>query len=138
VAFSLVIGDDPRLPLDMALMNLVYRTLVLLSLLTPPLATQAQPAAPASTSSGQTYPSKIIRVIIPWPGGSNDAAGRLTFQKVAESVGQPVVIDNRPGASGTIGAVLVARSAPEQFAARLRADYDKSAKLIAATGVTVN
>ncbi len=60
-----------------------------------------------------SYPAKIVRVVIPWPGGSNDAAGRLTFQKIAESWGQPVVIDNRPGASGTIGAALVARSAPD-------------------------
>jgi tripartite-type tricarboxylate transporter receptor subunit TctC len=56
-----------------------------------------------------------VRVVIPWPGGSNDAAGRSVFQKIAESVGQPVVIDNRPGASGTIGATLVARSAPDGY-----------------------
>lgn len=68
--------------------------------------------APAGTGG---YPSKIVRVVIPWPGGSNDAAGRLVFQKVAESWGQPVVIDNRPGASGTIGAALVARSAPDGY-----------------------
>ncbi len=66
-------------------------------------------------SHAQPYPSKIVRVVIPWPGGSNDAAGRLTFQKIAESWGQPVVIDNRTGASGTIGAALVARSAPDGY-----------------------
>jgi tripartite-type tricarboxylate transporter receptor subunit TctC len=63
----------------------------------------------------QTYPSKLIRVVIPWPGGSNDAAGRLVFQKVSESIGQPVVIDNRSGASGTIGAAFVSRSAPDGY-----------------------
>lgn len=63
----------------------------------------------------QPYPAKIVRVVIPWPGGSNDAAGRLAFQKIAESWGQPVVIDNRPGASGTIGAAAVARSAPDGY-----------------------
>jgi tripartite-type tricarboxylate transporter receptor subunit TctC len=63
----------------------------------------------------QTYPSKIVRVVIPWPGGSNDAAGRLVFQKVSESIGQPVVIDNRSGASGTIGAAYVARSAADGY-----------------------
>ena len=66
-------------------------------------------------AQSQPYPSKIVRVVIPWPGGSNDAAGRLTFQKIAESWGQPVVIDNRTGASGTIGAALVARSAPDGY-----------------------
>ncbi|HTD90358.1 MAG TPA: tripartite tricarboxylate transporter substrate binding protein, partial [Burkholderiales bacterium] len=72
-------------------------------------------AQPTATGSGQAYPSKIVRVVIPWPGGSNDAAGRVVFQKVAESVGQPVVIDNRPGAAGTIGATLVARSAADGY-----------------------
>ena len=69
----------------------------------------------ASTAASTVYPAKIVRVVIPWPGGSNDAAGRLVFQKIAESWGQPVVIDNRPGASGTIGATLVARSAPDGY-----------------------
>lgn len=63
----------------------------------------------------QTYPAKIVRVVIPWPGGSNDAAGRLVFNKIAESVGQPMVIDNRAGASGTIGAALVAKSPPDGY-----------------------
>jgi tripartite-type tricarboxylate transporter receptor subunit TctC len=103
-----VIGDDLGLLGDMGTMNFAIRMLAFLGLLTLPLASKAQtPAAP--------YPSKIVRVIIPWPGGSNDAAGRLVFQKVAESWGQPVVIDNRPGASGTIGAALVARSAPDGY-----------------------
>ena len=63
----------------------------------------------------QAYPSKIVKVVIPWPGGSNDAAGRIVFQKVAESIGQPVVIENRAGASGTIGAAYVAKSAPDGY-----------------------
>ena len=64
---------------------------------------------------GQAYPSKLVRVVIPWPGGSNDAAGRIVFQRVAESWGQPVVIENRSGASGTIGAAFVAKSAPDGY-----------------------
>jgi tripartite-type tricarboxylate transporter receptor subunit TctC len=67
------------------------------------------------TAFAQAYPSRLIHVVIPWPGGSNDAAGRLVFQKVAESVGQPVVIENRAGASGTIGAGFVAKSAPDGY-----------------------
>ncbi len=66
-------------------------------------------------AQAQPYPSKVVRVIVPWPGGSNDAAARLVFQKIAESWGQPAVIDNRSGASGTIGAALVARSAPDGY-----------------------
>lgn len=78
-----------------------------------PLAVQSQ--SPAGQAAATAYPAKIVRVVIPWPGGSNDAAGRLVFQKIAEWWGQPVVIDNRPGASGTIGATLVARSAPDGY-----------------------
>ena len=66
-------------------------------------------------AQAQPYPSKVVRVIVPWPGGSNDAAARLVFQKIAEVWGQPAVIDNRAGASGTIGAALVARSAPDGY-----------------------
>ena len=67
------------------------------------------------TTFAQAYPSRLIRVVIPWPGGSNDAAGRIVFQKIAESVGQPVVIENRAGAAGTIGAGFVAKSAPDGY-----------------------
>ena len=63
----------------------------------------------------QAYPSKLVRVVIPWPGGSNDAAGRIVFQRVADSWGQPVVIENRAGASGTIGAGFVAKSPPDGY-----------------------
>ena len=68
-----------------------------------------------SAAFAQAYPSKIIKVVIPWPGGSNDAAGRIVFQRVAESIGQPVVIENRAGASGTIGAAYVAKSPPDGY-----------------------
>ena len=68
-----------------------------------------------SAAFAQAYPSKIIKVVIPWPGGSNDAAGRIVFQRVAESIGQPVVIENRAGASGTIGAGFVAKSPPDGY-----------------------
>jgi tripartite-type tricarboxylate transporter receptor subunit TctC len=63
----------------------------------------------------QAYPARLIRVVIPWPGGSNDAAGRIVFQKIGESIGQPVVIENRAGAAGTIGAGFVAKSAPDGY-----------------------
>jgi tripartite-type tricarboxylate transporter receptor subunit TctC len=67
------------------------------------------------TAHAQAYPSRLIRVVIPWPGGSNDAAGRMVFQKIGESIGQPVVIENRAGAAGTIGAAFVAKSAPDGY-----------------------
>ena len=95
----------------MRISGFCFCILILLATVAPLTAS----AQTASTSPGTSYPSKIVRVVIPWPGGSNDAAGRLVFQKVAESWGQPVVIDNRPGASGTIGAALVARSVPDGY-----------------------
>jgi tripartite-type tricarboxylate transporter receptor subunit TctC len=73
-------------------------------------------AQPTSTGSGQAYPSKPIRFVVPYPaGGPLDTVARLLGQKVAESAGQPVVIDNKPGAGGNIGADSVAKSAPDGY-----------------------
>jgi len=64
----------------------------------------------------QGYPVKTVRVVIPWPpGGSNDAVGRIVMQKVAESMGQQFVIDNRAGAAGSIGAEPVAKASPDGY-----------------------
>lgn len=64
----------------------------------------------------QEYPTKPVRLIIPFaPGGSNDILGRLIGAKLSETLGQQVVIDNRPGAGGSIGVELAARSAPDGY-----------------------
>mgnify|MGYP003339457227 FL=1 len=64
----------------------------------------------------QTWPAKPVRVVIPWPpGGSNDVVGRIVMQKVGESLGQQFVVDNRPGASGAIGAEPVAKAPPDGY-----------------------
>lgn len=64
----------------------------------------------------QTYPTKPIRLVVPFPpGGSLDVVARAIGQKLTEAWGQPVVIDNRPGAGGNIGADLVAKSAPDGY-----------------------
>jgi tripartite-type tricarboxylate transporter receptor subunit TctC len=66
--------------------------------------------------SAQTYPSKPIRLVVPFPpGGSLDVVARAIGQKLSEAWGQPVVIDNRPGAGGNIGADLVAKSTPDGY-----------------------
>ena len=72
-------------------------------------------AAPAADQA-QGYPSRPIRVVVPFtPGTGMDLIARNVGPKLAERVGQPVVIDNRPGASGNLGAELVARAAPDGY-----------------------
>jgi len=67
-------------------------------------------------SWSQSYPSRPIKVIIPFPpGGPTDVLGRIVAQKLGERLGQNVVIDNKPGASGMIGADMVAKSAPDGY-----------------------
>jgi tripartite-type tricarboxylate transporter receptor subunit TctC len=64
----------------------------------------------------QAYPAKPVRVLIPWPpGGSNDVVGRIVMHKLAETLGQQFVIDNRPGASGSIGSDVVAKAPPDGY-----------------------
>jgi len=64
----------------------------------------------------QAYPAKTVRVVIPWPpGGSNDVVGRIVMQKLGESLGQQFVIDNRPGAAGSIGSDVVAKAPPDGY-----------------------
>jgi tripartite-type tricarboxylate transporter receptor subunit TctC len=72
--------------------------------------------ATACTAAAQDYPSRPIRYIVPQaPGGSSDTLARLVTQRVADSIGQPVVVDNRPGATGVIGTEVVARASPDGY-----------------------
>lgn len=73
-------------------------------------------AATPSTVTGQGWPTKPIRFIVPFPpGSSTDAAARVVGQKLGETLMQPVVIDNRAGASGSIGCEMAARAAPDGY-----------------------
>ncbi|MBI4193546.1 MAG: tripartite tricarboxylate transporter substrate binding protein [Betaproteobacteria bacterium] len=75
----------------------------------------ALPAAPMVVSA-QDYPSKPVRLIIPWAaGGSTDSIGRILGQKLADYTGQQWIIDNRGGATGTIGHALAAKAAPDGY-----------------------
>ena len=72
--------------------------------------------AAAMPAHGQPYPSRTVRVVLPFPaGGGSDLIGRLVVQKLSGALGQPVVVDNRAGASGNIAAELVAKAPPDGY-----------------------
>jgi tripartite-type tricarboxylate transporter receptor subunit TctC len=70
----------------------------------------------AVAASAQHYPVKPVRYVIPFPAGtSNDIVGRLVTDRLAKMWGQQIIVDNKVGASGTIGAAFVAKSAPDGY-----------------------
>jgi len=72
--------------------------------------------AASGLALAETYPAKPIHFIVPYPaGGPLDTVARLLGQKVSESVREPVIVENRPGAGGNIGADQVAKSAPDGY-----------------------
>jgi tripartite-type tricarboxylate transporter receptor subunit TctC len=84
---------------------MIRRRLTLLALLCAPL-----------MAWSQAYPNKPIRLVVPYaPGGAVDSLARPVAQKLSEILGQPVIVDNRPGANATLGADNVARSSPDGY-----------------------
>src|SRR5215831_7292650 len=73
-------------------------------------------AVSASFVSAADYPSRAVKVVVPWPPGqATDIAARLLAQKLQEAFGQPFVIDNRPGAGGSIGTAFAAKSPADGY-----------------------
>src|SRR4051794_11104455 len=80
------------------------------------LAAAALAAGLPLTARAQDYPTRPIKIIVPFsPGGAVDGPMRVIAQELSQSLGQQVIIDNRPGAGATIGSELVARSAPDGY-----------------------
>lgn len=71
------------------------------------------PGPPKAGAAG--YPSRGVRIIVPFPPGGSDVTARMLGQKLAEKLGQPFVIDNRPGAAGTLGTDIVAKAPPDGY-----------------------
>src|SRR5690349_12065237 len=79
------------------------------------LAAAVAALAPA-IGAAQAYPTKPVRVVIPWPpGGSNDIVGRIVAQKLSEAMGQQFIVDNRGGASGVLGSEFVAKAPADGY-----------------------
>ncbi|CAN5450324.1 tripartite tricarboxylate transporter substrate binding protein [soil metagenome] len=72
--------------------------------------------ATGGIAAAQSFPTKPVRIIVPQtPGGASDALARIIGQKLAEKWGQPVIVENRPGAGGNVGMELVTQSAPDGY-----------------------
>lgn len=73
------------------------------------------------------FPDKPIRLVVPYPpGGGGDTVARALAERLAEGLGQPVIVDNKPGASGIIGSAAAARSAPDGHTLLLATDHQMS------------
>ena len=93
-------------------MNTFRRSFAFLALLALPLVLLVDP----TPAHAQAFPNKPVRLVVPFPpGGPLDTVGRALAQKLTEAWGQSVIVDNRPGAGGNIGADLVAKAAPDGY-----------------------
>jgi tripartite-type tricarboxylate transporter receptor subunit TctC len=92
----------------------MLRGLMLAGLMAPVIASSIARVGHAQGDTARTYPTKPVSIVVGFgPGGGNDIYARLIQPKLAERLGKPVLVENKPGAGGTIAATLVAKSAPD-------------------------
>jgi tripartite-type tricarboxylate transporter receptor subunit TctC len=102
--------------------SLFFARLLRIFLISSALFSTSQFVAAQSTTASSNYPDRPIKLIVPYvAGGAADITARLVAQSMSESMGQTVVVENRPGANGTIGSDLVAKAAPDGYTLLLTA-----------------
>jgi tripartite-type tricarboxylate transporter receptor subunit TctC len=80
------------------------------------MAALAAPGVRPVIAQTAVFPSRPIKIVVPQaPGGNSDTFGRILAQKLSERIGQQVVVENRPGAGGTVGSALVSKAAPDGY-----------------------
>src|SRR4051812_5099471 len=97
------------------------------ALATPAPPTLATPALP-TLARAQSWPAKPIRAMIPFSAGSSlDIVGRIVLDPVSSQLGQPIVVENRGGAGGTIGSAMVAKAEPDGYMLLINASAHSAA-----------
>jgi tripartite-type tricarboxylate transporter receptor subunit TctC len=85
----------------------------------------------STAALSQGYPNKVVRIVVPYPpGGTVDAVARVIAARLSDNFGQQVIVDNRPGANGTIGSNSVAKSPPDGYTLLLQAPTFVAAPLL--------
>jgi tripartite-type tricarboxylate transporter receptor subunit TctC len=104
-------------------------------LLSAAAASAAVLAAPSSWAQSAGYPNRPIKLIVPFPAGvSPDVVARLVADKLSQAMGQPVVVDNRPGGATVPGTDIVAKAAPDGHTLLITADHGNCEFMINADG----